>query len=271
MRRRSFPHRGRILLAVLTVLLVRAPQADADVVITASGTSAAGRAIAVEATLAIVGDMLTIDLVNTSPVDSREAPDVLSSFYFDVVRGGTRPTLTYATATGQVYQVKSGAGNDVALVYHPQTFTPGIGTSDLRALKAGDASWQFLAMQPAATPFLGFGLGTVANAQLKPNGFTEAIVGPSGNSFINFAIYRGDADISPTGVLANKYLVRNRARFTFSGAGGFTDDDISRHAAFGFGTTPDSILMVPEPGGMSLAVAALVLIGGRWRRRRTTR
>jgi len=126
-------------------------------------------------------------------------------------------------------------------------------------------------MQPTAAPLLGFGLGTVANAQLQPNGFTEAIVGPSGTSFINFAIYRGDGDISPTGVLNNKYLVRNRARFTFSGAGGFTDADISRHAAFGFGTTPDSILMVPEPGGPSLVVATLVLLGGRWRRRHPRR
>ena len=271
MRRRSCLHRGRCLFAAVTLLLAAPSQADAEVVISASGTSAAGRPIAVQATLSIVGDLLTIDLVNDSTVDSRDAPDVLSSFYFDVVRGNPRPTLAYATASGQVYQVKAGSGNDVALVYHPQTFTPGAGSSDLRAFNPGDASWQFRAMQPSAAPFFGFGLGTVANAQFQPNGFTEAIVGPSGNSFINFAIDRGDADISPVGVLANKDLVRNRATFTFTGATGFSNADISPDGAFGFGTTPDSILLAPEPTGMSLGAMALVLVGGRWYRRRTTR
>jgi len=64
MRRRSFPFRGRIVVAALGALLLGVPPAAAEVVITTSGTSAAGRAIAVEATLAIVGDILTIDLVN---------------------------------------------------------------------------------------------------------------------------------------------------------------------------------------------------------------
>lgn len=269
MHRVPSARRRRVLrIALAAVAAAATLRADATVVIDASGTSATGRAIAVEATLAITGDVLTIDLANVSPVDSREAPDVLSSFYFDIVRAGSRPALVYATATGEVFQVKSGPANDVAVTYHSQTFTLQPGVSDLRALVSGDASWQFLSMQPATAPFLGFGLGTVANAALKPNGFTEDIVGPSGTSFINFAIYRGAGDISPAGLLANKYLVRNRARFTFTGASGFSEADIAGHAAFGFGTSPDSMLLAPEPRGTPLLMTALAVGLARWWMRR---
>ena len=112
-------------------------------------------------------------------------------------------------------------------------------------------------------PLGSFWIGTVANNDLSPNGFTPAVVGPSGNDFINFGIYQG-GDIDPNGVLNNKYLVKNTATFNFTGVSGYKETDIRPKAVFGLGTTPESIVVVPEPSTIVIASGALLAA---WRRK----
>lgn len=48
----------------------------------------------------MAGYNLTIPLDNTSPRGSTDAADVLTSFYFDILNGTSRPTLTYTGVSG---------------------------------------------------------------------------------------------------------------------------------------------------------------------------
>lgn len=249
--------------ASLVALVLPAPAA---VIFDGSGTSALGRPVAFRATLAISGSTLEIVLENRSPVDTVEASDVLASFYFDIRSGTGRPTLALTSGSGAVWKVQSGTG-DVEYRYVPQTFTQVSGSlSDLVARNNGDASWQFRPLDAAKAPFLGFGIGTVGNTGLAPNGFTPAVVGPPGNGMINFGIYKG-GDIDPQGVLDGKYLVKNTATFRFSGVGGLTEAAIGRDVAFGLGTSPDSVIFLPEPSRVGhswlAALAAAWLTRGR--------
>lgn len=124
-------------------------------------------------------------------------------------------------------------------------------------------------MDPSLPPREGFGIGTVGNTGLSPNGFTPSIVGPAGPTQIAFSIYTG-ADIEPTGVLVSQYLVRDTATFTFTSTDllAFTDANIGPDVTFGMGTMPDSIIELPEPGGMALAALGAVVVGWRTVRRR---
>ncbi len=224
-----------------------AQPAPAGLIHSASGVSSAGVAVSFEASLTIVGDTLTIVLTNTSPVDSLNPNDVLSSYYFDIVDAfNNRPTLAHTSAAGDVYLTDQNA---------PDTLqTAG---AYLRALAAGDNTWQFRAMDPSLTPFLGFGIGTVGNSTVAPNNFQGNIVGA-----IDFAIYKGDIT---TANLDGRLLVKEAATFTFSGLTGFTQSDISPNFAFGLGTSPDSFLL-PAPGSILLLAGGMLLVGRRRRR-----
>jgi hypothetical protein len=255
---------GFILFAWLCV--VSFSPASAGVTFIASGTSAAGNPVQFRADLAIVGGTLTIDLFNTSPVDSTAADDVLSSFYFDIFDGTSRPTLAYESAAGKVWQVISDALDD-PYNYTPPAVAGGTGTytlatgipphpphldSDLKATKAGDQTWQFRPMDPLMAPLLGFGIGTVGNSKLPGNGFDPSIVG-KGSTMIAFSIYK-DGNIVPVGNLRDEFLVQNHARFTFTKVGHFDESHIVPRAVFGLGTGPDSVIAaVPEPAALFLA------------------
>jgi hypothetical protein len=239
------------------------------IVFPVSGTSAAGNPVSFAATLAISGSTLTVQLDNTSPVNSTDAADVLTSVYFDILSGTNRPTLNYTSASGSLFLVRSGT-TDLPYYYTPQTYTQVSGSmSNIRAVNNGDNSWQFRTMNASSSPQLGFGIGTVGNSALSPNGFTPQIVG-QGNTMINFAIYRG-GDIDPNGVLKNKYLVKNTATFTFTGLTGYTEANIVDKVVFGLGTSPDSTLTVsvPEPGGCALVAAAAAALAARRALRRS--
>jgi hypothetical protein len=244
-------------LAVVAVACTPRPAAG-EVVFTASGNSKLGHPVAFQAVLTLEEDTLQIVLENLSPKDTTDADDVLTSFYFDIWNGKERPSLEYESASGFVFQVNKNA-QDVAYYYTPQKYKKAEGKlSDLVAEDRGDATWQFLEMDAKYEPNLGFGIGTVANSLLSPNGFTPSVVGPSGKDFINFGIYRG-GDIDPNGVLNEKYLVKNTATFRFSGAKGYTQEDIRPQAVFGLGTGPDSIVVVPEPSAIVIAAGGLFL------------
>jgi hypothetical protein len=246
----------------------------AGVTFIGSGTSAAGNPVQFQADLAIVSGTLTIDLFNTSPVDSTAAADVLSSFYFDIVDGTSRPTPVYESARGRVWKVISNA-LDQPYNYTPPASAGGTGTytladgipphpphvdSDLKAVKAGDQTWQFLGMNPLAAPFLGFGIGTVGNSGFPGNGFTPSIVG-KGSTMIAFSIYK-DGNILPVGNLKNEFLVQNHARFTFSHLGAFNEAHIVPRTVFGLGTGPDSVIVaVPEPSALLLVACGAGALG----------
>ena len=90
------------LCLVMAVGFITQP-ASATVTFTAPGTSAKDVDVLFEAQLAIVGDTLTIELINNS-LQSLNPVDILSSFYFDIVDGdGFRPSLVLTEALGDVY------------------------------------------------------------------------------------------------------------------------------------------------------------------------
>lgn len=246
------------------------------VVFSVSGTSAKGTPVAFEAQLTISGSTLSILLANTSPVDSVHADDVLTSFYFDIIKDGLRPTLTYQSASGFVWLVRSDLTDlpynytapslslSGTAVYVLASDPPPHVASNLVATGVGDRTWQFRQhpdLNPATMPFNGFGIGTVGNSTFGGNGFDTQIVGPPGPSQIAFGIYK-DGNIAPVGNLDNEYLVLNQATFTFTGLDGYTEADIQDGAVFGLGTKPDSFIALPEPGGLALAGMAAVAAAG---------
>jgi hypothetical protein len=274
-----WPRPGRLAVAaalIVASLVAVSPPAAASVVLSGSGTGVnpiSAMAIFTFGT-GTAADYLDVALINTSTVPTRYPSDVLTSLYFDIkavsLSGTIRPTLTYEGASGQVFQVKSGTGNDVAYRFTPpytngaSAFTLGSGTSNLRAVSNGDYSWQFKAMNPGAAPFLGFGVGTVGNSTSgttgpiwPPNNFDAQKVGQG-----EFGIYSGE---SPTlqNQLENQYLVNGWVTFRFKGVFPFTEANLSRDVTFGFGTSPDTVITVPEPGGLAACgLLAAALLGG---------
>lgn len=249
------------------------------------GTNPVYHTVSARADFTISGNTLTLVLANTSAANSTDPADALSSFYFDIVRNGLRPTLSYASADGPLYLLRKTAP-DERFYYRPSptvgvtgTFIKGPGISDLRALKAGDQTWQFSQatlgqLNPSLPPGMGFGIGTVANSGFgSTNDFDSAWVG-TGNTMINFSIVRaaGFADLQPNGILNGGYLLENSGTFTFTGIDGWSLNDIRKECTFGFGTGPDGVVTVaPEPsavvlGAVGAAVAAISQAANRRRR-----
>lgn len=199
-----------------------------------SGASSLGTPVSFEADLTISGDTLTLQLFNDSPTNSLGPSDTLGSFYFDIVGpGNTRPTLAYSTAVGDVY---------LGDKHDPDTLQTA--NANLKAVNARDDTWQFKTMSTASNPFLGFGIGTVGNSKLTPNNFMGNIV----HGF-DYSVYRDDVI---TRNLDGRLLVKNTVTFTFTGLTGFTEAEIAPAVAFGLGTAPDWLQVIPEPSGVTL-------------------
>lgn len=230
---------------IILAALIGAP-AHATVIHTWSGLSSTNVQVSFEAHLTISGNTLTVNLLNTSPVDSLNPNDTLGSYYWDMVCGGVRPTLTYVSATGDVWWVDKDM---------PDTLiTAG---ADLLANSAGDDTWQFRHMNIAFSPFMRYGVGTVGNNGLSPNNFMGNIVDGR-----DYSIYKGEITTSN---LDQEFLVKEQATYVFTGVSGCTEGDILSPSAFGLGTAPDSLEFSPEPATLALlAFGALALV----RRRR---
>lgn len=192
------------------------------------------------ADLTITGDILTIVLTNDSlnhvngASPSMNPNDILSSFYFDIFDGSLRPTMTWVSATGDVYNGVLGASNDTVVQLGADLIADsgGAGLTHL---------WDFrdsLTYTPG-TELLTFGIGAAGNNSLSPNGFSGAIT-----DGVDQGIYAGDVTTNNLTL----QLVSGLATFTFSGLTGYTEADISNEVMFGLGTQPDSTAFVPEPG-----------------------
>jgi len=223
--------------------------AHATIVQKVSGYSITGTAVIFEAQLTIAGDILTITLSNLSSVSSDSPDDLLSSYYFDIVKDdGSRPTLSYLSATGDVYLTNK---SSLDLL---QT-----SDADIKAVDSKDYTWEYKSMDATASPSFGFGIGTVGNSDLSSNNFNGNIVGG-----IDYSIYAGEIT---TRNLDNKLLVKSSATFTFSGLTGFTEADIALSFAFGMGTAPDSFLTgiieqpnIPEPATIAMLCLGAVML-----------
>ena len=189
------------------------------------------------ADLTIAGDILTLVLTNDSlnhvngASPSLNPNDVLSSFYFDIVKGGLRPTLTWLSATGDVYDGNNPGADTLAFA----------GADDLIAGAGLTHHWDFrgdIDFTPG-TDKLTFGVGAAGNNSLNPNGFSGAIT-----DGVDQGIYAGDVSTNNLTV----QLVKGLATFTFSGLTGYSEADLANEAIFGLGTQPDSTAFVPEPG-----------------------
>ena len=228
--------------------------------VVASGTTSGGHAARATFTSG-TGGVLRLLLENTSSSPTMSPSELLTSVYFNVLTGtmtGSSAPLTYQSASGQVYLALR-TMTDKAATYAPPpppggTVTyPAIPTpSNLQAFNPGDNTWQFKSGMSlvASEPPLAFGVGTVGNSALTPNNFNGNIV----NGF-DFGIYVGDVT---TQNLNNTLLVKDAATFEFAGFGGFDLSQVSPHVVFGFGTGPDCIVSVPEPGTLSLAAFGLL-------------
>ena len=263
-----FARSARALVLLPALALISASPSHGDIVYTGSsvvftGSNEAG--LSAKATFTVdPGDsnVLQLLLENTTLSPTMAPSELLTSVYFNVLSGvttGTSAPLSYQNATGQVY---------IALRSMPDraaTYTPPItgGTaaftypmppvpSNLQAFNPNDNTWQFRDGMSlvASEPPLAFGVGTVGNSSLSPNNFNGSIV----NGF-DFGIYVGDVT---TQNLNNTPLVKNSAMFEFAGFEGFDLSQVSPHVVFGFGTGPDCIITVPEPGSLSLAAFGLL-------------
>jgi PEP-CTERM motif len=219
------------------------------------------------ADLTISGNNLTVVLTNDSmnhtngPSFSRNPNDLITSFYFDIFNGFTRPTLTYTGATGDVCLVLSAAADNCAVTQEPGD---GSNEADLRAIVAGDHGWQFKDnfTLTFGSDTLTFGIGTAGNMNMAPNNFMGNIV-----DGFDYGIYAGTTgtatEVTPS--LNGRYLAYNSITYTFTGVSGYTEADIGPKALFGLGTMPDSTGLVPEPStGLMLALG---LVGLAYRRR----
>jgi hypothetical protein len=266
------PVKRWLLCAGLALSLLPA-SSDATVILTFEGTTPDTLVdVRFEAALTISGDNLTIVLTNDSlnhsngASHSRNPNDLLTSFYFDIFDGVSRPTLTYTGATGDVCLFENAAADDCTVTQEPGD---GSDEADLRALVADDDGWQFksgLTLSPGADT-LTFGIGTAGNNSLSPNGFNGNIV--DGLDYGIFAGTTGTATEGGAPSLDGSYLVHNVATFTFTGVSGFDEGDIGDEVLFGLGTQPDSTGLVPEPG--SLGLLGVGVLGLAYQGRRSKR
>jgi hypothetical protein len=240
----------RVVLATVVFLvgglgLVPDPL-HASVTQIASGFSSLGTPVSFSAELTIAGDTLTVELKNTSVGPTAIPADLLSSYYFDILSGSSRPVMTYVSAIGDVYLTDK----DLLDALH----TAGANLKAVNGLPGPqDRTWEYKTFDADLIPFLGFGVGTVGNSDISPNNFNGNIV-----DGMDYSIYVGDVT---THNLDNHLLVKGPVTFTFSGLTGFTEANIRTDLfAFGLGTAPDSL--ISPPGAPEPATMVLLALGG---------
>lgn len=248
------------------------------------------------------GNQLVLDLSNLGPA-SRSKSDILTSFYFKLFDpvatiAPENVRLSWGSASGMAFQVLSGKP-DVAAAWTPRSWLvlPSGSPSSLVATKLGDHGWQLRGdLVPTPEYDFTFGIGTVGNSDLSPFGFSGGIVNGTPypgspalpghkqgkDTMINLGIYSSldemglPGDIDPDGGLDGSVLVRDTARFVFESDNVVFGDDprpwLRGGVMFGFGTGPDHVIHLPEPGTLPMAATAVaggaLVALGRARRRK---
>lgn len=228
------------------ILCFIAAIANGTIVQHLQGVSITGDAVDFSSYLTIANDTLTIQLFNNSSVTTNSPDDLLTSYFFEIKNSnGQRPTLNYISASGDVYQTNKNSADSLTQ-----------SNANLKAVNAGDNTWQYKALNSSYNPFADFGLSTVGNSIMTPNNFNGNITGN-----MDYSIYAGDIY---TQNLNGKLLVKTKATFVFSGLTGFTEADIKPIFGFGMGTSPDKILAytppVPEPATISFLVMGAIAV-----------
>lgn len=198
-----------------------------------------------------------MQLSNVSSQPTLDPSGALTSFYFDIAGA---PTLTYLSATGNVYLTHKDTADELQSFTTFKANSPDGGTTGdgrtnyaLPPKPAQPDGWQFKTMVS-----YDYGIGTAGNSTLAPLGdnFHGADVDD-----LDFAIITDD-DVT-TQNLADKYLVREMATFTFGLPTGssYSNADIGPIVAFGFGTAPDNFVHTPLPGAVLLGFMGLSVAG----------
>ena len=210
-----------------------------------TGTTATG-----SAEFSISGSTLTIVLTNTTVGGSGAQGNSLTGITFDINPGS--PALTYNLSTG------------IALTAGSNIYTSMAGVNNATPL---GGSWTNVL---GATPLGEYGVAAT--------GFNGAFNGGSiatGNGGPNYGIV--SAGTFPAGPFGGAQFpfIQNSLTFTFGGAGGVSESQISNVKLL-FGTdgtgiiTTTSITALPEPSSVLMALSAVAGVGGfaGWRRRR---
>ncbi|UCD30439.1 MAG: hypothetical protein JSV03_08225 [Planctomycetota bacterium] len=244
----------KLIVVVIGILYLFAQTAYADI-FTWTGLSASGHTVSLEAKLTITDeytdgqfDTLTVIVKNATESfggDAQVPSDVIGSFYFDIYDPTVdpsdpsyRPTLTYDSATGDVYY--DGVTTTDVAIRSPEDITGG---------------WNFHPTDPTSFPYFGFGIGTVGNN-------TSGLITDPDNQFngsivegMNYSIYSDANPLNPG--LQKVNLVNGEATFIFKGdLDGFF---IGPAVGWGLGTGPDSF--VPIPGAVLLGMLGLGVAG----------
>ncbi len=240
-------------LRIITLLGLLSASAYATVALQTTGTTPnTGNPYLYKANLNISGDVLTLTLTNDSPQASKDPFEILSGFYFDILKNGTRPTLNYQSAFGDVYLTDRSAPDALSGSH-----------VNITSATLPSAGWQFKTFTPASPINLGFGIATAGYGTIIPASY--AFNGSETGS-LDYSIYHGDVT---TNNLSGKLLVLDSASFIFTGLTGYSEANIVGTAVFGTGTGPDIYVPntpVPEP---TVAFLGLILGGtALWRRKR---
>lgn len=164
-----------VLFAILALSLV-AQRSEATVIKTFTGTTPdTNIEVSFTAVFTISGNTLTLVLSNDSSSLDPASPnlnpnDLLTSYYFDIFDGTSRPTLTYVSAiTGDVFLTDKD---------NPDVAQPLI--TDMLADSAGDRTWQFRQGLDllAGASVLTFGIGTAGNATFGDQVPTTCVTTP---------------------------------------------------------------------------------------------